>query len=68
MNLLNVGRKLWATAQGVNCSKPDVKKGRKGLQSNKGKHYIEVYASLNNFFKQLEQEGLQFASSIGPRK
>ena len=63
-NLLNIGRRLWQTAKSVNCSKPDGKTGRKGLESNKGKHYTEIYASLNNFFKELEQDGLQFATRI----
>ena len=64
VNLLNIGRKIWQTAQGVNVSKPDGKKGRKGTNSNKGKHYIEIYASLHDFFKELEKEGLQFATRI----
>ena len=63
-NLLNIGRKLWQTARGVNVSKPDGKKGRKGTDSGKGKHYIEIYASLHDFFKELEEEGLQFATRI----
>lgn len=43
-NLLNIGRRLWQTAQTLDCLKPDGKTGQKGLESNKGKHYTEIYA------------------------
>ena len=52
VNLLNIGRKQFEKAQGmVNISKPDgKKKGRTGINSSKGKYYIEIYASLHQFF------------------
>ena len=41
VNLLNIGRKLFETAQGINVSKPDGQKGRTGTDSNKSKYYID---------------------------
>ena len=64
VNLLNIGRKLFETAQGIDVSKPDGKKGRTGIDSSKGKYYIEIYASLHQFFKELEKEGLQFSTRM----
>jgi hypothetical protein len=63
-NLLSIGRKLFATAGGLNALKPDGKKGRTGTDSNKGKYYIEIYDSLHDFFVELEKEGLQFSTRI----
>ena len=40
INLLNIGRKRFENAQGINVSKPDGKKGRTGTDSNKSKYYI----------------------------
>lgn len=43
-------------------ARSDGKTGRAGIESNKGKHYLEVYISLKAFFVQLEQERLHFAT------
>ena len=42
VNLLNIGRKLFfKTAQEINVSKWDGKKGRTGTDSSKGDYYID---------------------------
>ena len=61
--LLNAGRILWDTAMkgpGV----IDKRNGKKGLDSSRGKHNIEIYHSLNLFFTELKQEALPFATRI----
>ena len=57
--LLNVvGRRAWNTAM-KDPGKTDLRKGRTGVQSSRGKqNTIEVYESLQNFFTELKKEAL----------
>ena len=61
--LLNVGRRAWNTAI-KSGGKTDPRKGRTGVQSSRGKHNLEVYESLHNFFLELKNEALPFATRI----
>ena len=63
LNLLNEGRGSWETAlKGPQVM--DKRVGKYGPDSCKGKANIEIYMSLNNFFNELKQEALPFATRI----
>ena len=61
--LLNVGRRTWDAAM-KDPGKTDLKKGKTGEQSSRGKQNIEVYNSLKTFFTELKKEALPFATRI----
>ena len=63
LGLLNEGRKSWRSAmQGPGII--DRRTGMKEDESSRGKANVEIYASLNQFFTELKQEALPFATRI----
>jgi hypothetical protein len=63
MTLLDIGDDLWKTAI-ENPTHINTLKGKKGVLSNKGKSNAEMYDSLSQFFENLKEEALPFATRI----